>query len=94
MSKKVKCKMCAESMRWALPVCVTDQNYEYAKHCLRAAKNTLVCGYTTRVKNIEHVQYCRHFRKKNERKLDFEINEEPKMIQNLEDMIKEYERSS
>lgn len=92
MSRKVKCKMCEESMRWALPERITEKNYEYAKHCLRAVKNTLVCGHTMKTKSIEHEQYCKHFCKKDERMIDYEINIEPKRIQNFEDMIKQYER--
>ena len=62
MSRKVKCKMCEKSMRWALPERVTENNYEYAKHCLRMVKNTLVCDRTMRTKYIEHEQYCKYFR--------------------------------
>ena len=92
MSKKAKCKMCEESMRWALPERVTENKYEYAKHCLRMAKNTLVCGHTMRTKSIEHEQYCKHFYKKDECMIDYEMNVEPKRIQKLEEMIKQYER--
>ena len=94
MARKVKCKMCEESMWWALPERVTEKNYEYAKHCLWAAKNTICCGYTMRTKHIEHEQYCKHFRKKDERIIDYETNAEPKRIRKLEDMIKEYEREA
>lgn len=92
MARKVKCKMCEKSMRWAIPERVTENNYEYAKHCLRMVKNTLVCGHTMRTKYIEHEQYCKYFHKKDERELDYDIKAEPKRIQKLEDMIKEYER--
>lgn len=92
MARKVKCKMCEKSMRWAIPERVTENNYEYAKHCLRMVKNTLVCDRTMRTKYIEHEQYCKYFRKKDERELDYDIKAEPKRIQKLEDMIKEYER--
>ena len=93
MGNKRKCKLCEQSMRWALPERVTEKNYEYAKHCLHMVKNTLVCGRTMKTKPIEHEQYCKHYHPKDDIDLDFDIKCEPKRIKKLEDMIKDYENS-
>lgn len=94
MANKKKCKLCKQSMRWALPEQITEKNYEYAQRCLLMAKNTLVCGYTMKTKGIEHEQYCKHYSPKDEKELDIDIECESKGIQDLENMIKEYENSS
>mgnify|MGYP005755884783 CR=1 FL=1 len=93
MGSKKKCKLCKESMRWALPERVTNISYEYAKRCLNLAKSTLVCGRTMKTKFIEHEQYCKHYHPKDNIELDFETKCELKRIKNLEDMIREYENS-
>ena len=94
MSSKRKCRLCGESMGWALPDRVTSKNYEYAKRCLYMAKNTLVCGYTMKTKRIEHEQYCKHFVPKDEIELDYEENTLVDELNNLENMIKEYEKQN
>ena len=94
MSTKQKCKLCEQSMRWALPERVTSNNYEYAKQCLRMVKTTLVCGHTMKTKGINHEQYCKHFITKDERMLKFETDSEKNRIRKLEYMIKEYEKEN
>lgn len=87
MSKKHKCINCENHMKWALPVCVTKQNIEYAKQCIRMAELTCVCGLTQRTKRLDQEQYCNHF------KLDKVGNNDDTKdeILTLRRMIEEYE---
>lgn len=87
MSKKHKCKLCAQGMQWAFPGRITSDNYEYAKHCLNAIKNSLVCGQTAKVKRSEHEQYCKYFIPKNECDLEYDN----RRIERLEKSIKDFE---
>lgn len=87
MSKKHKCKLCAQSMQWAFPGRITSDNYEYAKHCLNAIKNSLVCGQTAKVKRSEHEQYCKYFIPKDECDLEYDN----RRIERLEKLIKDFE---
>lgn len=87
MSRKQKCKLCAQSMQWVLLGQVTSKNYEYAKHCLNVVKSSLVCGQTTKVKRVEHEQYCKYFILKDE--CDFEYDNH--RIERLEKSIKDFE---
>lgn len=87
MSKKHKCKFCAQSMQWAFPGQITSKNYEYAKHCLDAIKNSLVCGQTNKVKRSEHEQYCKYFILKDECDLEYDKCR----IERLEKLIKDFE---
>ena len=91
MSKKRKCKLCENSMGWALPEKVTSDNYEYAKYCLCVAKTTILCGHTMKTKGIEHEQYCKYFYPKSDSMIKLDEFDERK-IQEFEDMIKEYEK--
>lgn len=92
MSRKVKCKDCVESMCWALPVRVTERNFEYAKHCLYMAKNTIVCGWTSKSKGINHEQYCNRYKKSGDKVLMAREAQWTKTdIENLEKMINDYE---
>lgn len=91
MSKKRKCKLCENSMGWALPEQVTSDNYEYAKHCLRVAKTTILCGHTMKTKGIEHEQYCKYFCTKSDSMIKLDEFDK-RRIQEFEDMIKEYEK--
>lgn len=88
MSKKRKCANCDKRMDWALPVRVGEQNIDYARHCLRLAERTFVCGITMKTKRIEHEQYCKHYREDTERGGDCMVGE----ISRLRRMIMEYER--
>lgn len=94
MANKKKCKLCKQSMRWTLPERITEKNYEYAQYCLLMAKNTLVCGHTMKTKGIEHEQYCKHYRQKDERELDIDVKCESKRILDLENMISKYEKEN
>lgn len=85
MAKKVKCIDCEECMNWAVPVRVSANNLDYAKWCLRLAKNTVVCDRTHKTKPKDHEQYCKHFRKKTH---SFDCSAE---IEELEKMIAEFE---
>lgn len=85
MAKKVKCIDCMESMNWALPHKVNAKNLDYAKHCLRVAKNTIVCGYTMKTKKRDNEQYCKHFHKTQY------SNDNTKQLEELEVKIREFE---
>lgn len=87
MAKKVKCIECSEYMNWSLPVKVSKQNIDYAKHCLSVAKRSFVCGRTMKTKSINNEQYCKHFCK-SEYKNDYWYE---KKVEKLEAMIKEFE---
>ena len=88
MSKKRKCIDCKNRVNWALPVRVTEQNIDYARHCLRLAERTFVCGITMKTKRVEHEQYCKYFKEDSDRCDDDRIEE----IAKLRRMIEEYER--
>lgn len=88
MSKKRKCIDCKNHMNWALPVRVTEQNIDYARHCLRLAERTFVCGITMKTKRVEHEQYCKYFKEDSDRFDDDRMEE----IAKLRRMIEEYER--
>lgn len=92
MSKKVKCSECSNMMNWSLPVKVGEQNIDYARHCLAAAKRSIVCGWTMKTKNISNEQYCKYF-KKGDGFHDSIKKIYKSDINNLETMIKEYEDS-
>lgn len=92
MSKKRKCRLCEQSMSWALPERVTDKNVEYAKHCLAVAKRSIVCGYTMKTKGIEHEQYCKYYIEKSEKEIKRDKQYDEKRIRELEQMIEEFER--
>ena len=93
MAKKVKCMDCTNSMRWALPERVRENNLEYAKHCACVAKKSIVCGETMKTKGINHEQYCKKYREKEEwdRNSDTAYSEE---IAELERKIEDYEHTS
>lgn len=74
-------------MQWAFPGQITSKNYEYAKHCLDAIKNSLVCGQTNKVKRAEHEQYCKYFIPKDECELEYDKSR----IGRLEELIKFFE---
>lgn len=90
MSKKVRCKECSNAIMWALPVSVTNRNYEYAKQCLLAAKRSIVCGITSKVKRVNNEQHCKKFCGKSNDDIiaDTLFKEE---ISNLEQLIHDYE---
>ena len=90
MAKKVKCSECTNSMNWALPGKVGEQNYEYAKHCLHAAMTSIVCGEKMRTKAIGHEQYCKKYRPKTELEKKI-IDIRKRKITELENQIAEYE---
>ncbi len=92
MSKKVKCIECHNSMHWSIPREVSEDNYEYAKLCLRIAKTSIVCGETMKTKSIKHEQYCKKFSKKTEMDLESDSYIQ-KEQEKLEKMITEYEES-
>lgn len=90
MAKKVKCIECKYAMNWAMPRKVTEENIDYAKHCLNVGKRTVSCEYTMKTKAKTHEQYCKHFISKEEcDKANDEWHE--KEIERLERMIAEYE---
>jgi len=91
MSKKVKCKECDKSMRWALPGKVTASNLDYAKYCLDAVKRSMVCGQTMKTKNIEHEQYCKHYCRESDERLEINKKIELCRISDLEKMIEVYQ---
>ena len=86
MAKKRKCIECMHKSCWALPIKVTEENIDYAKHCLWVAKNTFVCDMTMKTKRTNNEQYCKYFEKK-----EYEETWYQKEIENLERMINEYE---
>lgn len=86
MARKRRCIDCEESTFWALPRKVTEDNIDYAKHCLNIAKKTIVCGRTMKTKGVNHEQYCKHFVKKG-----YECTWYQKEIEELEKMINDYE---
>lgn len=86
MAKKVKCIECSEYMNWSLPIKVSKQNIEYAKHCLSVVKRSFVCGRTMKIKPLNNEQYCKHFCK-GENHNDWNS----KRIEELEAKIKEFE---
>ena len=91
MSKKKKCIDCKQSMRWALPDEVSNQNLDYARRRIFHAKHTLVCGHTMITKPLNNEQYCNHFIPKSE--LDIKANETyEKEVKKLEQMIIEFEQ--
>lgn len=91
MSKKVKCVECHNSIHWAVPNEINEDNYEYAKYCIKIAKTSIVCGETMKTKSVNHEQYCKKFLKKTE--IDLETDSYyQKEISELEKMIKEYEK--
>lgn len=91
MSKKRKCKLCEQSMSWALPERVTDKNIDYTKHCLSIEKRSIVCGYTMKTKAIEHEQYCKHYKEKSAEENERDRQYDEARIRELEQMIEEYE---
>lgn len=94
MSEKVKCKECENSMYWALPRRIGDTNIDYAKQCLSRAKRTLVCGWTMKTKGVEHEQYCKHYRKKDDEYMKADEEDFQRQIGNLEKKIDDYEMLS
>lgn len=88
MAKKVRCSECSEFLNWSLPENINDKNIDHAKHCLRMAKRTFVCGRTTKTKLINNEQYCKHFCKA---LYNIDYNES---INELERKINEYEVNS
>ncbi len=58
MSKKVKCLDCAECMRFAIPM---KKYLEENTYLVDRLKNSLVCGYTMKTKNVDNEQYCKHY---------------------------------
>jgi len=89
MAKKVKCMNCAKSIRWALPE-VWEKNLEYVKHCVAVAKRSIVCGETMKTKRINHEQYCKKYREKEECDRNYD-NAYSKEITELERKIESYE---
>lgn len=94
MSKKHKCCMCENSMHWSLPERVTPVNIDYAKRCLRLAKNTIVCDRTHKTKGKNHEQYCKYYRNQDADYLKFCVKRSEEEIQNLEKLIAEYEKGN
>lgn len=92
MSKKVKCISCHNSSHWAVPNEVNEDNYEYAKYCIKIAKASIVCNETMKTKSIKHEQYCKKFLKKTEMDLEYDSYHQKELLE-LEKMIKEYEES-
>lgn len=90
MSKRVKCKECANSGCWALPVKVSVSNYDYAKRCLHMARTTLVCNETMKTKSMDHEQYCKKYLKQDASDIATYIDE----LTKLEDKIRNYEEES
>ena len=88
MSKKRKCINCGNRMNWALPVRVTEQNIDYARHCLRIAQRTFVCGITMKTKQLDQEQYCKYFRED----IDKRDDDRMEAISKLRKMIEEYEQ--
>lgn len=80
-------------LSFAYPDEVDETNYDYAKHCLSMIKNNIFCSYTTKVKDIEHEQYCKHFELRDNENQSFYFNYRQNVIHKLEKMIKEYESS-
>lgn len=85
MAKKVKCIECENASNWSLPRKVTENNIDYAKHCLALAKRTVSCDITAKTKARNHEQYCKHFKK-----TEYD-NSYTRAIATLEKMILEYE---
>ena len=93
MAKKVRCRDCKNSVHWALPERVGENNYEYAKHICYVAKNSIICGETMRAKRIDHEQFCKKYREKKgyDTKYDEGYRRE---LAELEEKIKEYEKQN
>lgn len=92
MSKKIKCKECSCSMHWSLPKKVSNDNLEYAKHCLDMGKTTILCGQTMKTKSINHEQYCKKFIQKSETYLKMDCIYE-KELEKLENMVLDNEEN-
>lgn len=93
MAKKVKCMDCTNSMHWSLPEQVRENNLEYAKHCVCVAKRSIVCGETMKTKGINHEQYCKKYREKEERDRNYD-NICSEKIAELERKIEDYEHQT
>lgn len=50
-------------MRFSIP---NKRCLEENKHLENRLKNSLVCGYTMKTKNVENEQYCKHYWEANE----------------------------
>lgn len=58
MAKKVRCLECANSMDWSLP---TVEVIKANPHLQDTLENYILCGETTKRKNVDHCQYCKHY---------------------------------
>lgn len=92
MAKKVKCAECEYRNEWAVPEGVDEKNIDYAEMCLRIAKRTFVCEHSMKTKRRTHEQYCKHFRKEEEREKSLKDAAAMRNIQKLEEMIDEFKR--
>ena len=90
MAKKVKCAECKYRNEWSIPQAVTERNIVYAEQCLYLIKRTFVCEHSMKTKTREHEQYCKHFRKEEEKEKSFKDAISRQNIENLEKMIEEF----
>ncbi len=90
MSQKVKCNNCKHFMGVLLPVNVGENNYKYAKCCLRDAMKYGYCEQINRGKKKTDEKYCEFFtRNNNDCKRKHYENE----LKELQKKIIEYEKS-
>ena len=90
MAKKVKCAECKYRNEWSVPQGVNENNIDYSERCLTLAKRTFVCEYSMKTKTREHEQYCKHFRKEEEKEKSFKDAISRQNIENLEKMIEDF----
>ena len=91
MAKKVRCRDCKNSVHWALPERVGENNDEYAKHICNVANNSILCGETMRAKRIDHEQFCKKYQEKNVYDTKYDEQYRRELVE-LEEEIKEYEQ--
>ena len=87
MGKKVRCCDCNNLMDWAVPVIVTDTNYEYCREFLVMAKNIQQCSVYGRGRRPNRERHCKYFERK---KVKCSIMNGD--IENLEKLLAEYEK--
>ena len=90
MAKKVKCAECKYRNEWSIPQAVTERNIVYAEQCLYLIKRTFVCEHSMKTRAREHEQYCKYFRKEEEKEKSFKDAISRQNIENLEKMIEEF----
>ena len=77
MANKVKCIECEEAMRFAIPslkyIKENPDSYNWFK---TICTKRLSCGRMHKAKNMNHEQYCKHFKEADECQKNYMLNAE------------------